>query len=778
MKHPELSNDSFEDSFVTWEAIADCLERFAESWESFNAAGLQGEPLPPEPEIAQFVPQLDPELRQMAVIELVKLDLDQRWRGGVGGEEKTTVQDGQKPFNPVKRRVLEDYVEELAELRTDNGLPTDLLCEEYYVRQKSDDPVSIEELKSRFPKHADLLDRLLASERAHQSTSMFKTKHGPKFRVGEQVDDFDLLTKLGHGAFATVFLARQRSLQRLVALKISADQGSEPQTLAQLDHPHIVRVYDQRVLTDKKCRLLYMNWVAGGTLKEAISFARSVDRHELNGASLIRAVDLGLDSQGQTAPVDSINRDYLLQSSWEDAVCRVGVQIADALQYAHDQGVLHRDLKPANILLTAAGTPQLVDFNISFCSKLEGANPTAFFGGSLPYMSPEQMAASNPKDQTQPESLTPASDIFSIGVVLWELYFGSRPFADAKLSDDWSTTLEKMIEFRNQGPQPVDKNLLKGKKCRAIHDVLLSCLDCDETIRIQSGDQLKQELRLCANPEAKEILRPEGKPLIKFAQSQPLITLMILVGIPNLIATVFNIYFNGQFTLPALGDGEAEIQSVQKKFEVVHKFVNVAAYSLGFYVIVWKSLPLLRATKNPDKYFAAESHSQDVDELRRKALRLGPFIAFACIIFWTIAGFIFPIALQIWGVETWPSGYVSFISSHALSGMIAGAYPFLAISWFALRGAYPKLCEQPGVDLSRDQAELEELSQRTWFWLGCALLLPMFGVLLMAAFGHSGFASPLAILSFGSLIGSVLYVIGTRRLQQDIATLVAFYNEG
>jgi hypothetical protein len=205
--------------------------------------------------------------------------------------------------------------------------------------------------------------------------------------------------------------------------------------------------------------------------------------------------------------------------------------------------------------------------------------------------------------------------------------------------------------------------------------------------------------------------------------------------------------------------------------------MNAVAYTLGFYVIVWKSLPLLRATKNPARYFAANSRSQDVDELRRQALRLGPFIAFACIIFWTVAGFIFPIALQIWGVATWPAGYFAFVCSHALSGMISGAYPFLMISWFALRGAYPKLCAQPGVDLSQDHVELNELSRRTWFWLGCALLLPMFGVLLMVAFGHSGFAWPLAILSFGSLIGSVLYVIGTRRLQQDIATLVAFYKD-
>lgn len=76
--------------------------------------------------------------------------------------------------------------------------------------------------------------------------------------VGQQVDDFDLLMGLGSGAFGRVFLARQRSMQRLVAVKISHDHGNEPQTLAQLDHDYIVRVFDQRLLEDRKLRLLYM----------------------------------------------------------------------------------------------------------------------------------------------------------------------------------------------------------------------------------------------------------------------------------------------------------------------------------------------------------------------------------------------------------------------------------------------------------------------------------------------------------------------------------------
>src|SRR5918997_4879997 len=83
--------------------------------------------------------------------------------------------------------------------------------------------------------------------------------------AGSRVDDFDLLTGLGRGAFARVFLARQRSMQRLVAVKISHNHGSEPQTLAHLDHDHIVRVFDQRLIAEDELKLMYMQYVHGWT---------------------------------------------------------------------------------------------------------------------------------------------------------------------------------------------------------------------------------------------------------------------------------------------------------------------------------------------------------------------------------------------------------------------------------------------------------------------------------------------------------------------------------
>ena len=84
--------------------------------------------------------------------------------------------------------------------------------------------------------------------------------------------------------------------------------------------------------------------------------------------------------------------------------------------------MLHRDVKPANVLLTAEPSPKLADFNISFSDKVDGATPAAYFGGSLAYMSPEQLEACNPAHARSADELDGRSDLYSLGMVLWELF--------------------------------------------------------------------------------------------------------------------------------------------------------------------------------------------------------------------------------------------------------------------------------------------------------------------------------------------------------------------
>ncbi|HQU42789.1 MAG TPA: serine/threonine-protein kinase [Pirellulales bacterium] len=332
------------------------------------------------PAVADFLPQAGDAVRRLVLLELVKLDLNRRWP------------------KPKARRLVEQYLADFPDLSCDGHLPYDLILEEYQARRQLGEEAPVEQYRQRFPQHARTLGRLLADADRAPSTMVAVQVRADEVEAGEQIDDFDLLLGIGRGAFARVFLARQRSMQRFVALKVSADRGNEPQTMAQLDHPHIVRVFDQRLVPERHLRLLYMQYVPGGTLQTVIRQVRHCPAGARGGALLFEAVDQSLASRGETPPTDSPLRQRLSERSWAEVVCWLGARLASALDYAHRRGVLHRDLKPANILVSAEGSPKLVDFNISFCSKVEGATPAAYFGGSLPYMSPEQLKDSRSVD--------------------------------------------------------------------------------------------------------------------------------------------------------------------------------------------------------------------------------------------------------------------------------------------------------------------------------------------------------------------------------------------
>ena len=195
------------------------------------------------------------------------------------------------------------------------------------------------------------LQRMMTIEPDRMASTMLLARpREAELDVGQQIDDFDLLVRLGKGSFGSVFLARQVSMQRLVALKITRDRGVEPQTLAQLDHPHIVRVYDQRHLPERRLQLMYMQHVPGGTLQDVLETVQEQSPTERSGKSLLKSVDQSLEKHGQS-PVDSSTRQKLTAFTWPEAVCWLGARLAEALDYAHGRGVLHRDVKPANVLV-------------------------------------------------------------------------------------------------------------------------------------------------------------------------------------------------------------------------------------------------------------------------------------------------------------------------------------------------------------------------------------------------------------------------------------------
>ncbi|HKB03625.1 MAG TPA: protein kinase, partial [Gemmataceae bacterium] len=362
---PDLAPSPADAASRVWDAVAAHLERFAEAWEAGEA-----------PALTPFAPSDPPAVRRLALAELIKLDLEQRLLRKIG-------------------RPLEEYLREFPELAA-GGPPCDLLYEDYHARLRAGQRVDPSDYYRRFPTAANDLARLLGDVPTRRSTSVFPASGMVAVNAGDQLDDFDLLAVLGEGAFARVFLARQRTMQRLVALKVSATRGAEAQTLAQLDHPHIVHVFDQRVLTEPAVHLVYMTYVPGGTLHHLLDHVRRIPLEERSGQTLLDAVDRALTARGEVRPTGSPVRAGWAARSWPATVCLLGAKLAAALEYAHTHGVLHRDIKPANVLLSADGEPLLADFNLGCCSKVDGAGPAAFFGGSLPYMAPEHLEAFNP----------------------------------------------------------------------------------------------------------------------------------------------------------------------------------------------------------------------------------------------------------------------------------------------------------------------------------------------------------------------------------------------
>lgn len=195
---------------------------------------------------------------------------------------------------------------------------------------------------------------------------------------------------LGVGGMAKVFLAHDRILGRDVALKVLRGQYAEDAefverfrreatSVATLNHPNVVQVYDQGRSEDGRYYIA-MEYVPGGTLKDRI------------------------DGEGTLDPAEA---------------ARLASQVAQALQAAHERGIVHRDVKPHNVLLTAAGDAKVADFGIARAASVTAISRTSLVLGTASYMSPEQAMG---------EPVGPASDLYSLGVVLYEMLTGGVPF--------------------------------------------------------------------------------------------------------------------------------------------------------------------------------------------------------------------------------------------------------------------------------------------------------------------------------------------------------------
>ncbi len=724
-----------------WTLLAGHVEGFVEAWDGADSP----------PPITEFLPDTAGPMRRLALLETIKIDLEYRW------------------LHHKYPRKVEEYLEEFPDL-CDEGFPCDLVYEEFHVRKQAGEDVDPQEYFERFPQHVELIGQHLGVDTPYSPTALFQPKTADKLegiQPGDRLDDFELLATLGKGAFATVFLARQVSMHRTVALKISADQGAEPQTLAQFDHENIVRVYDQRMLPDEGLRLLYMQCVQGGTLHPVVEYVRDTEPPKRTGRMLLKAIDRALDNRGDAAPAESPLRKRLSGMRWPEVVCWIGSRLAKALDYAHRRGVLHRDIKPANVLLTSEGSPKLADFNISFSSEVSDATPAAYFGGSLPYMSPEQLEAFHPGHSRDAGTLDERSDIFSLGVVLWEMLTGYRPFRDGHLEEGWTATLDHMVSRRRDGLDDDAFETLPPKLPHGLKDVLISCFASDPDDRPQTGRQLAQQLELCLQPRLQELLNPPEQGWQRWVLRHPMLSLILAAFIPNVLAAVFNYAYNERAIINVIARDYPEAVPSFKELII---WINGIAFPLGLGLAGLLAGPVFKLIRE-----LRRSNSVDLERREKtwkRALNLGHYAAVIGVILWMVAGIAYPVCLNILTGNVPTVIYPHFIASLAICGLIAAAYPFLLVTFFSLRAYYPALLSLEFLP-QQNFERLSRLGRMTRVYFTSAVLIFFISLLTLLLTENDDNTARFAMvtLCFAGIIGSVLAFWLYRAIISDLSVL-------
>jgi serine/threonine protein kinase/Tfp pilus assembly protein PilF len=302
-----------------------------------------------------------------------------------------------------------------------------LIYEEICQRQEAGEAPSLEEYRHRFPQWQQLLEVLFECQRLLGPVPV-----APRFpETGEKLGTFHLLAEVGRGRHGRVFLATQPDLaHRLVVLKVvplSAGPHSgadrEHLSLARLQHPHIVPLLFVQEDVPRDLLLLCMPYLGGSSLARLLE-----GRHWKDPGTWGRQLLESLDQFQSLSPVawrcrEGPARQFLGAASVVQAVCWIGACLADALHYAHQQGLVHLDVKLSNVLLTADVQPMLLDFHLAREPLPAGGPVPEWLGGTRGCMPPEQERALAAVQWGQPltSPVDARADIYSLGMLLHQL---------------------------------------------------------------------------------------------------------------------------------------------------------------------------------------------------------------------------------------------------------------------------------------------------------------------------------------------------------------------
>jgi serine/threonine protein kinase len=490
-------------------------------------------------------------------------------------------------------------------------------------------------------------------------------------KAGERLGDFELMNLLGSGSFAKVFLARQISLGRHVALKVSANYGSEARTLASLEHDYIVHVFSEDVDRERDLRLLCMQYIAGTTLEWVIQALGKRDRASWSGQALLEIID-ALSTQPAAFEASALReREYLWRSDFPDAVCWLGARLAEALAYAHQTGILHRDIKPANILVNRYGRPFLADFNIAFNpDKAAGGD---LFGGTLAYMAPEHLAAFG--DPSRRHEVDGRSDIYSLGMVVGELLTGERPMSAPPQSAAADSGARPPAQCW-PGVHPV------------LGRILTRCLESQQARRYQNACDLARALDGCRDLRRIERKLPAlsffGWPWGRYLADWPFAALLFLAFFPHFLGSLLNISYNDLAIMGTLEGAQRDL--FWNRLVPVY---NLVFYPLCLWLCYVVTAPALHVVRSLER--GEEVETNRLADARRRLLALPLWaVAISCL-GWLPGGILFPLGIHYLAGGVKASVFGHFLISFTMSGLIALTYSFFGVALVVLWRLYPRL---------------------------------------------------------------------------------------
>jgi serine/threonine protein kinase len=342
----------------------------------------------------------------------------------------------------------------------------------------------------------------------------------------QRLGDFEIVRELGRGGMGIVYEARQVSLNRKVALKILSGFGlsaravprfnREAEAAAKLHHTNIVPVY---ATGDENGTHFYaMELIEGPALDAVIRQLRqnqtdtaqapSVCPQEVTGPYVERPIPSTGSSVNLTS--SSLGSD----SHYFDTVAKLIADVADALDYAHKQGVIHRDIKPSNLLQSPDGRLSINDFGLARMLEEPGMTMTGEFVGTPAYMSPEQITAGR-------VPINHRTDIYSLGATLYELLTLERPFSGERRDQLLAQILQK---------DPVAPRRINRKVPIDLETICLKAIDKDPDRRYQTAGDLASDLQRYVNRFAISARRAGPiEPLSKWIKRNPALSAAALV---------------------------------------------------------------------------------------------------------------------------------------------------------------------------------------------------------------------------------------------------------